>query len=113
MSLDKDKISIGDIANVDVSFNRVLVKVKKIEEKTSGGIIIPEQQIQAELTQGGVGHIAKLGKLAFLDHEETTPKIGDKVRFGTYRGSLYEDSNGAHYRCIQDSDIELIIKGDA
>ncbi len=66
--------------------DRILVKRIKEEEKTKGGIIIPdaakEKPQEGKVVAVGKGKVADDGKLV-------TPEVkaGDKVLFGKYSGS--------------------------
>ncbi len=66
--------------------DRILVKRIKEEEKTKGGIIIPdtakEKPKEGKVVAVGKGKVAEDGKLI-------TPEVkaGDKILFGKYSGS--------------------------
>ena len=66
--------------------DRVLVRRIELEEKTPGGIIIPdsakEKPMQGEIIAIGTGHRAEDGKVTPLD-----VKAGDKVLFGKWSGT--------------------------
>jgi chaperonin GroES len=66
--------------------DRVIVKRVKEEEKTKGGIIIPdtakEKPIEGEVIAVGNGKVNDDGKVRPLD-----VKVGDTVLFGKYSGT--------------------------
>jgi chaperonin GroES len=66
--------------------DRVLVKRFSEEEKSKGGIIIPdtakEKPIQGEIMAVGTGRVSEDGKVRPLD-----VKKGDRVLFGKYAGT--------------------------
>ncbi|MEB3702404.1 Chaperonin GroES [Candidatus Bealeia paramacronuclearis] len=66
--------------------DRVLVRRIEAEEKTVGGIIIPdsakEKPMQGEIVAVGSGHRQEDGKVTPLD-----VKSGDKVLFGKWSGT--------------------------
>ena len=66
--------------------DRVVVKRVKEEEKTKGGIIIPdtakEKPIEGEVLAIGSGKIADDGSVRKLD-----VKVGDRILFGKYSGT--------------------------
>jgi chaperonin GroES len=66
--------------------DRVLVKRFSEEEKSKGGIIIPdtakEKPIQGEIIAVGQGRVSEEGKVRPLD-----VKKGDRVLFGKYAGT--------------------------
>ena len=88
--------------------DRVLIKVLDSEEKTSGGIIIPdtakEKPQEGEVVAVGPGAMNDTGKLAPMD-----VKIGDIVLFGKWSGT--EDKiDGKEYSIMKESDIMGISK---
>ena len=66
--------------------DRLVVRRLKEEEKTKGGIIIPdtakEKPLEGEVVAVGNGKVLKNGKLQPLE-----VKAGDKVLFGKYSGT--------------------------
>lgn len=82
--------------------NCVLVKCKKVEEKSAGGIIIPESEREKEQYRMGEGIIIDLGLAAFDEIADGAPRIGDKVMFDTYDGKVLRDGE---YRILVDLDI--------
>lgn len=67
--------------------DRVLVKMEKEEEKTKGGLFIPETA--QEKTQ--VAEVVAIG-----DDEEITVKKGDRVMFDKYAGTTIKIDNDDH-----------------
>ena len=59
--------------------DRVLVKMEEVEEKTAGGIFIP--QTAQEKTQTGV--VIEIGD----DKDAITVKKGDKIMYDKYAGT--------------------------
>lgn len=59
--------SVGDIANIEVFHNLVLVATYIEPEKTAGGIIKPDRTLLENRFQGKCGLVLKLGPLAFQD----------------------------------------------
>ncbi|NQT07060.1 MAG: co-chaperone GroES [Candidatus Omnitrophica bacterium] len=87
--------------------DRVLVKVLEAEEKTKGGIVLPdtaqEKPQQAEVVAAGKGKVQD-GKTIPLE-----VKVGDKVLFGKYSGAeLTVDSE--EYLMLKEDDILAIVK---
>ncbi|HEY3818415.1 MAG TPA: co-chaperone GroES [Polyangiaceae bacterium] len=74
------------MANIRPLHDRVIVKRVKEEEKSKGGIIIPdtakEKPIEGEVLAIGSGKIADDGSVRKLD-----VKVGDRVLFGKYSGT--------------------------
>ena len=88
--------------------DRVLIKVLDSEEKTSGGIIIPdtakEKPQEGEVVAVGPGAINESGKVAPMD-----VKIGDIVLFGKWSGTEVK-IDGKEYSIMKESDIMGISK---
>lgn len=77
----------GNLSDVEVFNNQVLVVVYERPEKTVGGIIVPDSARDEDKTQGKVGLIAKLGPNAFKDptgqwgFEGLDMQVGDWIYF--------------------------------
>ncbi len=78
--------------------DRVLVKAAKAEQKTSGGIIIPDTA-QEKPQEGKVVAVGG-GK----QDEPMELKVGDKVMYGKYAGTEI-NYNGEDYLIMRQSDI--------
>jgi chaperonin GroES len=87
--------------------DRVLVKRLNEEEKTKGGIIIPdtakEKPAQGEIIAVGQGRIGDDGKVRALD-----VKKGDKVLFGKYAGTEIK-IDGDEFLMMREEDILGVI----
>jgi len=83
--------------------DRVLVKRTVEEEKSKGGIIIPdtakEKPAQGEIIAVGQGRIGDDGKVRALD-----VKKGDKVLFGKYAGTEIK-IDGEEFLMMREEDI--------
>ena len=83
--------------------DRVLVKPAAAEEKTIGGIIIPdsakEKPLKGEVIAAGNG----------TKDEEMVVKKGDKVLYGKYAGTEIE-VGGEQYLIMRQSDILAIVE---
>ena len=89
--------------------DRVLIKVLDSEEKTSGGIIIPdtakEKPQEGGVVAVGPGAMNEVGKIAPMD-----VKIGDIVLFGKWSGTEVK-IDGKEYSIMKESDIMGVSKG--
>ena len=87
--------------------DRVLVKRVESDQKTAGGIIIPdtaqEKPMEGEVLEIGSGARDEVGKLIPLD-----VKKGDKILFGKWSGTEVK-MNGEDYLIMKESDIMGII----
>lgn len=82
--------------------DRVLVKAAEAEEKTVGGIIIPdtakEKPLKGEVVAVGTG----------TKDEEMVVKVGEQVLYGKYAGTELE-LDGVNYLIMRQSDILAVI----
>tara|TARA_B110000014_G_C19641378_1_gene338044 strand:+ start:196 stop:507 length:312 start_codon:yes stop_codon:yes gene_type:complete len=89
--------------------DRVLVRRVNSDEKTPGGIIIPdtaqEKPMEGEVIEIGTGARDESGKLVPLD-----VKKGDKILFGKWSGTEVKMS-GEEFLIMKESDIMGIITG--
>ena len=82
--------------------DRVLVEAAQAEEKTAGGIIIPDTA--KEKPQRGKVIAVGVGK----KDEPLTVKIGDSVLYGKYAGTEI-NIEGKEYLIMRESDIFAIL----
>ncbi|WP_024342337.1 MULTISPECIES: co-chaperone GroES [Bradyrhizobium] len=88
--------------------DRVLVRRLDAEEKTAGGIIIPdtakEKPQQGEIVATGPGARNEQGQLVQLD-----VKPGDRVLFGKWSGTEVK-INGEEFLIMKESDLLGVIE---
>jgi len=88
--------------------DRVIVKRLEEEEKTKGGIIIPdtakEKPQEGKVIAVGKGKVNDDGKLTRLD-----VKVGDKILFGKYSGTEIK-LNGEEHLIMREDDILGVIE---
>ena len=91
--------------------DRVLVRRLEGEEKTAGGIIIPdtakEKPMEGEVVAVGPGARSEDGKLHPLD-----VKVGDRILFGKWSGTDVK-IEGTDYLILKESDVMGIFEGAA
>lgn len=89
--------------------DRVVVKRIESDDKTAGGIIIPdtakEKPQQGEIVAVGPGGRDETGKLTPLD-----VKAGDTVLFGKWSGTEVK-IDGVEYLIMKESDIMGVLEG--
>ena len=98
--MEKQKIQpLGD---------RVLLEPLEAEEKTAGGIVIPdtakEKQQRGKVVAVGKGRISEDGKLMPLE-----VKVNDQVLFGRYSGTEVK-VGASDYLIVKEDDILGIIR---
>jgi chaperonin GroES len=88
--------------------DRVLVKRVKEEEKTKGGIIIPdtakEKPIEGKVVAVGNGKILETGETRSLE-----VKKGDRVLFGKYSGTEVK-IEGEEHLILREDDILGVVE---
>jgi len=91
--------------------DRVLVRRVKEEEKTKGGIIIPdtakEKPQEGEIVATGPGARDEQGKIQPLD-----VKVGDKILFGKWSGTEVQIA-GEDLLIMKESDVLGVIEDQA
>jgi len=91
--------------------DRIVVRRTEDNEKTRGGIIIPdtakEKPQEGEILAVGPGGRDENGKLLPLD-----VKVGDRVLFGKWSGTEVR-IDGEEYLIMKESDIMGIIEGSS
>ena len=88
--------------------DRVIVKRVEEEDKTSGGIIIPD----AAKEKPQQGKVIAVGKGKILENGKVSPlavKKGDKILFGKYAGTDIK-IEGEEHLIMREDDILAIIK---
>jgi chaperonin GroES len=83
--------------------DRVVVEALEAEEKTTGGILLPDtakqKPQQGKVIAVGPGKLSEKGNRLTLG-----VKVGDTVLFGKYSGSDVEVNN-VEYKILRESDI--------
>jgi chaperonin GroES len=87
--------------------DRVVIKPAAAEEKTKGGIILPdtakEKPVVGEVMAVGPGKVTDDGKKVLLE-----VKVGDKVLYGKYSGTEVT-LDGDEYLIMREADIFAIV----
>lgn len=93
--------------NIKPLSDRVLVKPLEAEQKTAGGIIIPdnakEKPQQGEVIAVGPGKISDNGEKIAME-----VKVGNKILYGKYSGTEVTVS-GSEMLIMRESDILAIL----
>ena len=87
--------------------DRVIVKAAQAEEKTKGGLYIPdtgkEKPQYGEVVAVGPGKVSDAGQIVTMQ-----VKAGDKVLYGKYSGTEVQ-VEGEDYLIMRESDIFAIL----
>jgi chaperonin GroES len=93
--------------NINPLGDRIVVKPMEAEEKTKGGIILPdtakEKPVEGTIVAVGPGRKSDDGKVVELE-----VKVGDKVLYGKYGGTEVT-IGGEEYLIMRESDIFAIV----
>lgn len=88
--------------------DRILVKRDEEEERSIGGIVIPdtakEKPVRGTVVAVGKGKRLKSGQIQAL-----TVKVGDKLYFGKYSGTEIK-LDGKEYLIMREDDVLALIK---
>lgn len=88
--------------------DRILVKRDEEEERSIGGIVIPdtakEKPVRGTVIAVGNGKRLKSGQIQAL-----TVKVGDKLYFGKYSGTEIK-LDGKEYLIMREDDVLALIK---
>jgi len=88
--------------------DRILVQRVKEEEKTKGGIIIPdtakEKPVEGRVIAAGIGKLSEKGNRIALE-----VKKGDRILFGKYSGNEIK-IEGEEYLIMREDDVLGIIE---
>ena len=95
--------------NIQPLGDRILVKPLEAEEKTKGGIVLPdtakEKPQEGKVVAVGKGKVLESGKV-----QEMEVKVGDKVLYGKYSGTEISTKDGEDYLIMREEDILAIMK---
>lgn len=96
------------MANIRPLQDRIILKRVKEEEKSKGGIIIPdtakEKPIEGEVIAVGNGKILDDGTVRKLD-----VKVGDRVLFGKYSGQTVK-VDGEELLVMKEDDLFAVVE---
>jgi chaperonin GroES len=92
-------------------YDRILVKRLNTEEKTKGGIIIPETAKEKPQE----GKVMSIGRGKLLDDGSTRPldvKVGDRILFSKYGGTEI-NIEGDEYLILREDEVLAVVEEKA
>ena len=112
-SLPSGARSVVNLSGIKpIEFN-VLVRQKKVEDVSKGGILIPETAQERQQAAAIEGEIVAVSPMAFTYEKwpEGTfpPKAGDRVFFAKYAGMKVKGCDGDDYLIVKDKDLAAVI----
>ena len=91
---------------------KLLIAIPKLEEKTAGGVIIPDALKGMEQTASIIGLVISVGDAAYKDADKFPDgpycKEGDFVKFRANSGTRFKVA-GKEYRLLNDDSIEAVV----
>lgn len=91
---------------------KVLIAPVEVDQKTKGGIIIPDETKDRDQYAQMRGVLVAISPLAFTydDWKDAKPpKVGDEVLFAKYAGAVVDGKDGKKYRLTNDKDIAAVL----
>lgn len=92
---------------------RLLIAIPEVNEKTDGGVFMPDQLKKAEETASIIGFVVKAGSDAYGDENKFPNgpwcKEGDFVIFRSYSGTRFKVL-GKEFRLINDDTVEAVVE---
>lgn len=95
---------------------KILVLPKIVEDRSKGGIIIPDITKERDQFAQMEGKLVAVSPLAFSYANECEwgaaekPAPGDRVLFAKYSGAVVTGADGKEYRLVNDKDVAAILK---
>lgn len=89
----------------------VLVKPRPVDEKTAGGLLLPDSKKEKDEFARMDGTLLAVSPVAFsyADFPEgTVPQVGDQVIFSKYQATEITGSDGEKYWIMKDTAIAAV-----
>jgi len=112
------------VPKVKPAGNQILIQLKTVTKKSSGGIVLVEETRDFNQGNTQVAKLVKVGQIAYQDRntgetwkEGAWANVGDLVlapRFGGFRFELPipGSDDTAVFALINDFDVKMVIEGD-
>jgi len=95
--------------NIQPLADRIIVKPLEAQEKTKGGIVLPdtakEKPQEGEVLAVGKGKVLDNGSVQALEL-----KVGDKVLYGKYSGTEITTREGEELLIMREDDVLAVVK---
>lgn len=89
--------------------DRILVKALEAEEKTRGGIVLPdtakEKPQEGKVIAVGKGKLLDDGSIKALE-----VKVGNKILYAKYGGTEITTKEGEEYLILREEDVLAVVK---
>lgn len=89
----------------------LLVLPDKVEEKTAGGIYLPQDTQEKEQQAATVGVLVAAGPGAWKDLDDGTPwaELGNRISYARYAGINMTGQDDESYVLINDNDVLALL----
>jgi co-chaperonin GroES (HSP10) len=91
---------------------KVLVLPDPVQDKTSGGLFIPDTTKDREKHRTVKATLVAVGGNAFEGWDAPLPVVGDRVYLAMNAGMFVTGFDGLEYRMINDKDIVAVITAE-
>jgi chaperonin GroES len=91
---------------------KVLVEPIEVDEKSKGGIILPDEHKDRQQFAQMQGTLVAASPLAFTYEgavDWAKPKPGDRVLYAKFAGAVVDGKDGKKYRLINDKDVSAVL----
>lgn len=87
---------------------RILLKPREVQEKTKGGVFLPDEVQVVEKYAAAVAQVIAMGDQAYDRNDAPWCAIGDWVMIGKHAGHRFK-YDGEEYRMINDDEVVALI----
>ena len=109
ISMSNSNLKGGVKVDLQPLGDRVIVKPLEAQEKTKGGIVLPdtakEKPQEGKVVAVGKGKLLENGQVKALE-----VKAGDRILYGKYSGSEINTKEGDEYLIMKEEDILAIVR---
>lgn len=94
--------------NIKPLADRIVVKPLAAEERTKGGIVLPDTA-KEKPQEGEVVAVGKGRRLEDGGVQELEVKVGNRILYGKYSGTEITSKEGTEYLIIREEDVLAIV----
>lgn len=111
-------LNTSGIAPLD---NRLLILQDKVEEKTKGGIFLPDQETSKQKYAQTRATVIAVGPMCWAEArydadrfgvDAAFPEPGNRVLVGRYTGDTHKGADGREYVVINDTDVIAFLESE-
>ena len=102
-------MKIQEIENINPLGYGLLVEIEAVENKTKGGVILPDEVQKRQNKTNIIGKIIAKGTAAFSEDYWGEINIGDDIIFEQHAGQEFEYQN-KKVRLIKDEQVRALVQ---